>query len=240
LTKIGQNEPGALDKSAVFHLTAVEAEGDSSGTVLAAGDADSTCASGEVCYEADTTTVGTAASKTMGVVASKVSYIAMKQSEGSTSISTKLNSGIAANAAIVEFTVPPTSNTLTNGSALKFILSTTTFALEKSSTITGYTATIERIGGSNTPISANVTGTTPTFPVNGTTNSDYQFNPGETVYLLVKLTPTFTATIAGDTSIKLNLGTTTGQSWLDRADATAKTAFRIPGVTTINGYTISN
>lgn len=236
LQPIGQNQPGSLDVAATFHLASVEAEGAQSGTALAAGDADSTLAAGEIGYE-DDSVYASAVSKAMGIVASKISAASLKQSAEGVSLSTKLNSGIAANAAIVELTVPSTVNTNADGSAVKFTLATTTFALEKSSTVTNYTATIERIGGTGSAISANVTGTAPSFALSGT---DYQLNPGETVYLLVKVTPTFTASIAGDSSVRLNLNTATGLAWEDRDDATAKTGLRLPGVTTLNGFTISN
>lgn len=237
LTKIGQNEPGALNKDTTFRLAAVVAEGASSGTTLTADNGNSTVASGTYAFEADTATVQSAVSKSFGVLTTRISSADLKSSASGVNLSTSLSSGIAANAAIVELQIPSSSNTNSDGSAPKFTLATTTFAVERSSNLT-YAATIERIGGSTGTTAANATSTTAvSFALSGV---DYAFNPGETVYLLVKVTPVFTATIAGDTSLRLNLNTASGLYWTDRADASVKTALRLPGVTTVNGTTIHN
>lgn len=237
LTKIGLNEPGALEKTATFRIASVEAEGNASSYALSAGNADSTIAAGEIAYEGDTDAL-TAVSKNLFIVASKVASVDLKNSASGVSLS-KLYSGQTSNAAILEITVPNTVNTNADGTALKLQLATSTFALTKSATVSDYTATIERIGGSNSAISASATGTTPTFVLNPSTNTDYQLNPGETVYLLVKVTPTFTSTHAGDTSLTLNFNSTNGLVWKDMAGAADKTGLRLP-TTLYSGITVSN
>lgn len=248
-TKIGQNEPGALNVTTTFRLAYVEAEGVSSGATLAAGNGGG-CQAQEICYEGDTLVNYSNVSKEAGVVASKVNPVALVNSySGHTVGGTKISSGVAADSAIIAVTVPTTVNNNADGTSLKTYLTRVKLNIEHN--VTSYLATLERIGGSAAATSTVATSSANYFMFANLTGADYQVTPGETAYFLVKVTPTFTATYSGEKSIKVNLdkldGTAvtndangTNFSWLDRADATAKTSVRLPGISSITGTQLSN
>lgn len=247
LNKYGLNQPGALEKTATFRISTVEAEGVSSGHTLTAGDANSTVGAGEVAVETDSAALQSAVSKNTFVVASKIADVSLVQSssDGSIKLATKLASGVSNNAAIVSVVVPNTNNTYASGSALKLALSTLKLKVEAGTM--SYTATLQRIGGAVSATSSSAT-TTALVTFSGLASTaagaDFQINPGETAYFLVKVTPYFSSSYAGDTSLKLSFGALDSAdfTWTDATSdsSAAKTTLRLPGKTTVDGYLISN
>lgn len=244
--KIGKDQPGQYNVQTTFKLSGIEAEGLSSGETLIDGDDDSTVEAGEIAYEDDVVNGITNASKTTGIVAAKVGTVSLPTTNNQgVNLSTKISSGVAANAAIIAITAPNTANTYSDGTLAKLALSNIKVNVQHN--LTSYTATVERIGGSAAPVAGTGLTTYTSFAVSG---SDYEIASGETAYFLVKLVPTFTGTYAGDTSIKVGLdllnGTVKANSsaganfeWADASGA-AKLPVRIPGVTSVDGTLISN
>jgi hypothetical protein len=257
---IGQDKAGLLNKTATWRAAAATAEGISSGYTLVYGTSND---AGTIGYEVGTVNQ-TAVSKVAGIVATKIGSVSLPTSYGSTALATKLYSGQSTNAAIVAITLPATGNTNSDGSALKFAISNMKFQVATSSRITDLTATLERIGGSAvaTSTSAYTPGTPGYMTFGSLYGTDYKITPNSsnavTAYFLVKVVPTFTATIAGDSAVTVSMVGLDGTSesndaagaavtWTD-ADgtdsgsnsATPKYALRIPGVTTVTGVTIAN
>ncbi len=240
-TKIGQNEPGILDVDTTFHIKDVAAEGVSSGATLVVGDIDAAVEAGEICYEGDNSAT-TNVSKLTGIVASKMSPVSLVTSYGGQSLATSISTGISANAAIIAVTVPATSNNNADGTALKLSIGRVQVGVEHN--LTSFTATIERIGGSAGTVNGTGLATYARFNTAG--NVDFALNPGETAYYLVKVVPTFTTVVAGDTSLRVGLDDLNNVSlhnfrWLDRADdITNNLEVRMPGISSITGSQITN
>jgi hypothetical protein len=239
-TKIGQNEPGYLDTEFRFGIEAIEAEGVSSGATLVPGDLDGTVEAGEITYEGDAVGVlYTNPSMWTGIVASKMQPVSLVSSYGGQTLSTGLTSGIAANAAIIAVTAPATSNNNADGTALKLDLNYVIVKVENN--LAGFSATIERIGGSQGAIADNASWAGYADFNTGGYDTDFQITPGETAYFLVKVVPTFGGT--GTWGIKVGLDDLNyiGNGnfyWLDRSDASTKYEVRMPGISSITGTEI--
>jgi len=125
---------------------------------------------------------------------------------------------------------------------LKLAISTLKLKVEKSSTVTAYTATLERIGGAASATSSSAT-TTSLVTFAGLSGADYLVNPGEVAYFLVKVTPTVSSSFAGDSNLKLGFGALDSSdfTWTDATtdSSASKTTLRLPK-TTVDGYLISN
>jgi hypothetical protein len=249
--KIGQNEPGILDLETTFALKSIEAEGVSSGATLTAADTDGSVEAGEIAYETDTYTGVTAVSKYTGVVASKMAPISLVSSYGGKTLSTKITTGITANAAIIAVTVPSTLNKNDDGTALKTYIDAIYTNMETDGGVS-WDAYIERIGGTSGTWSANENTDSGSDYMSfygwNNTYSDFLVTPGETAYFLVTVVPYFTASYSGEYSLKVGLDhldnyNTTFEwnfEWYDRLDASKKYEVRMPGITSITGVSISN
>lgn len=252
LNKIGQNQPGALNATTTFDISGVEAEGYSSGYTLTYTGA---CDAGRICYEGVGGVSNTLVSKTMGVVASKATTVALVNSYNGTNLNSKIQTGISANAAIVAVTVGPTNNTnIADGTAVKFSLSNLKLKIEKNADLT-YVATVERIGGTALAATGTTYADASIMAFGGLSGADFEITPNTsnpvTAYFLVKVTPTFNTTTSGDHSIKVSLDKLNGTAqlnnanganftWKDSATAADKFDLRIPGLNYVDGTTISN
>jgi hypothetical protein len=252
LNAIGKDQSGALDQDITFHVDAIEAQSNSTGDTMTAGNANGAVAAGEIVY--DTNNDGTfdaggetltGESKKLGSVASMISGVSLVSSVGSTTVDSNISSGIAANAAIIKVTTPDYANTLASGEELKTMLSRIKVKVAHGSTVTAITATIEKIGGTQAAITATDDETYATFAVSG---NDYSIAKNSTVYYLVKVTPTFAATPA---SIKVSLDNLDGTaaandatgsnfSWKDGFDAGGRLQLRIPDTTKVDGAQLNN
>ncbi len=252
LNKIGLDQPGLEDMSSTFSLLGVEAEGYSSGSVLADdGTENSALAAGEIGYESDAVHGHTNISLQTAVVASKIASVSLLSTAGTTSLDPNISSGTPAKVAIIAVTAAG-SNTNTNldGTAIKTLINQVKVKIEG---VTSWTnATIERIGVAGAVVTTSATAANyALFDTNGTT--DFQVNPGETAYFLVRLTPAFSAGYAGAVTLKVGLdnlnGTnltpganaTTGNfTWKDSNTAVNKIQTRILGVNYVDGIGIKN
>jgi hypothetical protein len=236
--KIGQNYAGA-NVAATFRLSAVEAEGAQSGTTLAT-NASGTLDAGELAYEGGTGSLTqTAVSKTVQTVASKIAGVDLVNNYSGQALASSITSGISANAAIIRVTVPTTSNNNNDGSDLKLDVNTIRVQVQTNASST--TATIEKIGGSDTAVTGVVSGGYATFDVSAKT--DYQITPGTDAYFLVKVTPTFTATYSGQVAVKVGLSALDGGdfAWSDRVTSGASlTTVLIAGKSSVTGTEIKN
>ncbi|MCX6782322.1 MAG: hypothetical protein NTW66_04385 [Candidatus Magasanikbacteria bacterium] len=249
LAKIGLNEPGNLNVSTTFKLNGIEAEGVNSGHTLVA-DANNACIAGEICYESGTVLNYTSASKQAGIVASKAQTVSLVSSYSGYSLATSIVSTSSANAAIIAITVPATNNNNADGTTLKYNISR--IKVNVANNVTSYTATLQRIGGVDPAVTSSVSGAYTEFNTSHFATTDDDITPGETAYFIVKITPVFTATLAGEKFIKVNLdkldGTAvtndasgTNFTWTDRAaGANNKISIRMPGVSNIDGTQIVN
>ena len=243
LAPIGKDQTGALNATTTFAVSAIEAEGYNSGDPLVAA---TSLASGKISYDANNdgtaeNATATGASNELGILASKISAVSLVSTDGgSTSLATKLSSGQSANAAIIKVTTDSSSNKESNGDAIKTYLNTVKVKVATSSTISAYTATIERVGGTAVATSStSISGGYATFA--GLSGTDYEIAPSASAYFLVKLVPTFTAAIAGDSSVNVSLDAldTDSLTWKDASSAAAKSALRL-GTSKADGTTISN
>jgi len=255
LSKIGKDATGSLNKDITFAVKGIEAEGYQSGDTLVVNGADTTLGSGEIGYDVNndgtitSSGITTGVSKLLGILASRISSVSLPVSTGGTTLATKLYSGQAANAAIIQVTADASSNTEANGDAIKTYLNTIKVKVATSTTITSYATTIERVGGTaGTTDGAEVAQYAQFITLSG---ADYEVMPSTTAYFLVKVTPVFTTAVAGDSSITVSLdlldGTATTNdasganfAWDDSSTAgTDKLALRL-SVSTVDGTTISN
>lgn len=243
LAPYGKDQTGALDTATTFAVSAIEAQGNDSGDSLVAA---TSLTSGKISYDATNdgtaeNATATGVSKTLGILASKISAVSLVSSNGSgTSLATKIYSGQAANAAIIQVTTGASTNNETNGDAIKTYLNSMIVKIATSTTVSAMTATLERIGGTASATSStSITSNRALF--SGLTGSDYEIAPSTTAYFLVKVTPTFTTTVAGDSSLNVSLDKLDVDNFTfkDSRDAAAKNALRL-GVTTVDGTTISN
>ncbi len=243
LAPYGKDQTGSLDAATTFAVSAIEAQGNDSGDSLAAADS---LASGKISYDltndgtADNAS-GTGVSKTLGILASKISAVSLVSTNGSgTALATKIYSGQAANTAIIQVTTGASANNETNGDAIKTYLNSMIVKIATSTTVTAMTATLERVGGTATATSStSITAHRATF--SNLTGTDYEIAPSTTAYFLVKVTPTFNTTVAGDSSLNVSLDAldTDNFTFRDARSATPKSVLRL-GVTTVDGTTISN
>ncbi|MFZ4631755.1 MAG: beta strand repeat-containing protein [Patescibacteria group bacterium] len=246
LATIGKDQTGALNATTTFAVSAIEAQGYNSGDALVAA---TSLASGKISYDATNdgtaeNATATGASNELGILASKISAVSLVSTNGGgTSIATKIYSGQAANAAIIMVTTGASSNTESNGDAIKASLSAIKVKVATSSTFSTSTptvVTIERIGGTAVASSTNLTSGYATF--SGLTGTDYQIAPSTSAYFLVKVTPIFSTSYAGDSSLTASLDAldTDSITWTDAVTgASAKNALRL-GTTKADGTTISN
>ncbi|QQG52853.1 MAG: hypothetical protein HY931_01290 [Candidatus Falkowbacteria bacterium] len=263
LSKIGKDATGALDKDITFTINGIEAQGFDSGDSLVASDADTNLESGELGYDNNNdgtiTASGTVtgASKSLGILASRMSSVALVSSYSGNAVSTKIYSGQAANTAIIAVTADASSNTESNGDAVKTYING--FKVKVTGNASSTASTIERIGGTagakagSAIADLQTTGVGYSSFTTGITGADFEVMPGTTAYFLVKVTPTFTVTDAGAVSINVSLDNmdstvaVTGSpvanmaniTWKDSSSATAKSPLRL-GTTTLSGTTISN
>jgi len=252
LNKIGKDMPGVLNKDLEFKFLSLEAEGNSSGDTLAADTTNGVLA-GEIAYDANANNTfgeaadtSTAKSKKVGVVASKISAVSLEQIYNGIAVNSNISSGVAANAAIIKVTVDSSDNTLANGNAIKTLINKVKVNVENN--VTSYTASIEKIGGTQAAIGGVVSGDYAQFVVSGT---DYELAPSSSAYYLVKVVPTFTGLYAGDRSIKVNLDKLDGTDdtnsanggniiWKDSSDnTTAKNDLRL-STNNVTGILITN
>lgn len=258
LAKIGKDATGSLDQDITFKVKSIEAQGNESGDTLVVNGADTTLSSGEIGYDNDNdgtiTSSGTetGVSKKLGILASRLSSAALVSSASGTTVATKIYSGQAANAAIIQVTADASTNSQANGDAIKTYLNSIKVKVSTSTTVTLLTATLERIGG--TAVATSSDSITPGGPAyvrfSGLSGSDYEVAPGATASFLVKVVPTFTTAVAGDSSINVSLdkldgtaGTTDASganfTFKDSSTASAKFPLRLSG-STVDGVTISN
>lgn len=255
LAKIGKDATGSLNQDVTLKVKSIEAQGNESGDTLTAANGDTTLDSGEIGYDDNNDGTITASgtetgvSKYLGILASRLSSIALVSSASGTSLATKIYSGQAANAAIIQVTGDASTNTEANGDAIKTFLSSVKVKIATSTTVTSMTATLERIGGTASATSSDaITGNYVRF--SGLTGADYEVTPGATAYFLVKVTPTFTTTVAGDSSINVSLNKLDGAdgdtdeaganfTWKDASTANAKFPLRL-SASSVDGTTISN
>lgn len=245
LSPIGKDQTGTSTADITLKVNNIEATGYNSGESLVNNGADTILGSGEIGYSTDYTAAGitssavsTQVSKKMAVVASRISSIDLVGSAGNVSRSLSLTDGQAANAAIISVTAPVSSNTEQNGDSIKTRISQIVVGVATSSKITSYTASIERVNGTAAAVTGTPAATSTTFAT--LSGADYEVMPGETAYFLVKVVPTFTAAIAGDSSINVSLDDlTTNLTWKDALTASDKTDLRL-STTKVDGVTIKN
>jgi hypothetical protein len=247
LAPYGKDQTGSLNVATTFAVSAIEAQGNDSGDSLTSNGGNvALLESGEIAYDVNNdgvvaagSTTGT--SSTLGILASKISAVSLVSSNGSgTSLATKIYSGQAANAAIIQVTTGASANNETNGDAIKTYLNSIIVKVATSTKIDAFSATIERIGGT-APATTTTSITAKRALFSGLTGSDYEIAPSATAYFLVKVTPTFTTAVAGDSSLNVSLDAldTDNFTFKDSRDANAKSELRL-GVTTVDGTTISN
>jgi hypothetical protein len=245
LAAIGKDQTGVLNTATTFAVSAIEAQGYNSGDSLV-NNGDGTLSSGEIGYDVDNngsvaSDVTTGVSKTLGILASKISAVSLVPNDGgSTAIATKIYSGQSANAAIIKLTADASSNKEANGDAIKTYLNAVKVKVATSSTMSAYTATIERVSGTAVATSStSISGGYATF--GGLSGTDYEIAPSTSAYFLVKIVPTFTTSYAGDASLTASLDglDTDSLTWKDASSASAKNALRL-GATNAAGTTISN
>ncbi|MDP3043200.1 MAG: hypothetical protein Q8N21_02245 [bacterium] len=254
LAKIGKDATGSLNENITFTVKGIKAQGTGSGDSLGAADDDTDLESGEIGYDVNNDGIITAsgtttgASKALGILASRISSVTLVASASGASIATKIYSGQAANAAIIAVTADASSNTEATGDAIKTYLSAIKVKVATSTTISTYTATIERIGGGAGATGFTVAGNF--AQKTGLTTADYEVAPGATAYFLVKVTPTFSTSVAGDSSITVSLDKLDGAdgdndadganfTFKDASTAAAKYPLRLIA-STVDGTTISN
>lgn len=244
LAPIGKDQTGTSTADITLKVNNIEATGYNSAESLANNDADAVLESGEIGYDAandgtiDASEVTTGVSKKVAVVASRISAVDLVASAEGVSRSTTLTDGQAANAAIISVTAPASSNAEQNGDAIKTRISQIVVGVATSSKITSYTASIERVKGVSAAVSGTPAATSTTFAA--LSGADYEIMPGQTAYFLVKIVPTFTAAIAGDSSINVSLDNlATNFTWKDASSASDKTDLRL-STTKVDGTTIKN
>lgn len=253
LNKIGQSQPGVLNATTTFGISGVEAEGSSSGVTIGtvASDHDGVVDAGEIAYEGDPNPLqtNTNVSKTMGVVASKATSVTLVESNGGYTRATQIGNGISANAAIIAVTVGQTNNTnIADNSAVKYSISNMKLKIEGD--VTGYSATVQRIGGTNV---VNATATSTGYMTFGSlSGTDFEIVPNTAApvvaYFLVKVIPTFDPATSHSINVSLDKLNGTAASndvnganftWKDSSEAGSKFDLRLPGFSNVDGTTIT-
>lgn len=257
LNNIGMNMPGAVDKNYTLVVSGVEAEGVSSGDSLTASNAGNGVGAGEIAYDTDNDAsyddaqdgVVTGASKIVTPVVTQITAVDLVSSYTGTALATSLVSGASHNAAIIKVTTNASTNTLANGDAAKTMIDKVKVDIAKGlNGSESFSATIERIGGTQGTVAAATSSVTAQFDTSS--NTDFQVSNGDTAYFLVKVTPTFTGTDNSE-FIQVGLGALNGTAatnnaaganfeWRDGSDATDKFALRISGITSVDGTQIKD
>jgi hypothetical protein len=223
LNKYGKDQTAELDKYYEFGLEINEAQGNSSGD--------------------DVTGATTTLSKNVAVVATKISAVSFESTNGSVSIASKLTSDSDVNSAIIKVTAPSyMGNTDSTGNEIKTIIKSIKVKVDGSAaSSTGATTTIERLGGSGTTVATTTESGYATLGL--TQNSIYNvLAAGETAYYLVKIhTKTWDgSTNSGTMSLTVNLDALNGGNIVWNDGGADKTSLRLPGVTKIDGITLTN
>lgn len=236
--KIGKDEAGLQTSDLTLSLDVTDADGASSNKTVI-------------------TPALTSASLQFAVLPVRVSNVALVSSASGTSLASKFSNGTN-NVAIIAVTTDSSSNTnTTSGASLKTQLSTVRVDVSKlshASSVVG-SLTIEKIGGSLTPIAGAVSSgslgassasAVVTFT---TTGSDYDINNGSTVYYLVKALSVTNSSGSGldkDDYIQVYFsglntatGSTAGIEYSDDDAGTTITDLRIGSLTKIDGIQIN-
>lgn len=246
--------------------TSLEVEGSRSGSIYTYAGADTTMAAGQFAFDYDNDDVynesgddKTATTKIFYMAGTKISNVDLVNSNGGKSVDTSLSGTDYYNVAIIAVTADASSNTDSDGNALKTIFASTTINIEKAASTTIDTATIERIGGtdgeksltvgtnltSNVQTSGDLTGTLSSLMTN-----DQKIDPGTTAYYVVRVHVNAVSTATNYTNyVRANLNKLNGTSsvtaatdaninWKDGYNSTMFTALLLD-TTSITGVKIS-
>lgn len=247
LNKIGEDETGILNQDNINFAFTVAATGDASGDELIDGDNNGTVDAGEIVYDLnnngtfdEVADIATGVSKDFGSLATRISAVTLTQTSSYGTVSSILKNGNQV-AAIINVTADASSNTTSDGKAVKTQLQTILVNISKLAATTINGITIQNADGDTVAGVLNAGVTTATFTVTG--NSDFEITPGSTETFIVKADVTKGGAGESDDYLEVSLDAlnatdaTANFSWKDSEDAAAKSALRL-GTSSLSGFSL--
>lgn len=271
LNKIGQDQVGVLDQTALtWHFASIEAEGNASGSTLAR-NAVAGVVAGEIAYDQNgdgtfsgAETAATAESKSVGVLASRISSVELVPSYNGTTVATQIAGTGEYNVAIIKVTTDASTNTTSDGSDIKTVLQQVKLEVNKNSTTMALSGmTLQKIGGNGSAVNGTDDAGNGAFAAGGTGlgyaafdltgagfGTDDEIAPSSTSYYVVKATVSALQANNGNDWIKIDLDQLNGAdgdkdaaganfSWIDATGAATKFPLRLDGISSIDGTKIN-